>query len=41
MFRVANGEIKGVDLDNDALNLEDRGPILIGRDEMQWPTALR
>ena len=34
VFRVANGELEGVDLDDDVLDLEDRGFIFVGRNEM-------
>jgi hypothetical protein len=40
MLRVANGELEGVDLDHDALDLENTYPYRQGRDA-QWPTALR
>ena len=34
MFRVVNGELESVNLDDDALDLEDRELIFVGGDEM-------
>jgi hypothetical protein len=34
MFRVADREFESVDFDDDVLDLEDRGLILVRRDEM-------
>jgi hypothetical protein len=34
VFRIANGEFERVNLDDDALNFEDRRFVLVGRNEV-------